>query len=194
MSALIYVIVGIYFQDDRMSQIFKKYPEVMLYDTTYKMNNKDLPLVLQLCVDGNGETEISSIFVAISESRLCVGAMVNIFQELNPAWKKTKVIIGDKDFADRAIYSEKFPDAALQICLYHVLVNFGREITTNEREAALNVIQLLVYSTSEESYDSAYQELADLNLEDVMQYYNDNWHGIRDEWTLYGRNKFANYL
>lgn len=200
-TATVYGILGIYFQDDRMAQIFDKYPEVLLYDTTYKMNNKDLPLVLQLCVDGNGETELGNIFVARSESRLCVGAMVDIFQELNPAWTKTKVIIGDKDFADRSIYNEKFPDAALQICLYHVLVNFGREVTTqkrnitkNERESALDVIQRLVYSTSMDFYDSTYQELVDLNLVEVLQYYNDNWHGIRDEWTLYGRNKFANYL
>lgn len=89
----------------------------------------------------------------------------------------------------------------LQICLYHVLVNFGREITTtkrnitkDERDAVLEVIQRLVYSTSEESYDSAYQELLDLNLEDVIEYYNDNWHQIRNEWTLYGRNKYSNYL
>ncbi len=190
LTAAIYEISGVYFQDDRMAQLFDKYPEVLLYDATYKMNNKDLPLVVQLCVDGNGETEISSIFVARSESRMCVGSMVDIFQELNPAWKKTRVIIGDKDFADRAIYTEKFPDAVLQICLYHVLVNFGREITTtkrnitkSEREAALEVIQRLVYSTSEESYDSTYQELVDLNLDDVMEYYNNNWHEIRDEWS-----------
>lgn len=127
--------------------------------------------------------------------------MVDIFQGLNPAWKKTRVIIGDKDFAHRGIYREKFPDAALQICLYHVLVNFGREITATkrnitiaQREAVLEVIQRLVYSTCEEAYDSAYQELVVLNLDDVIEYYNDNWHQIRNEWTLYGRNKYANYL
>lgn len=201
MTVVMLKILRIYFQDDRMIQIFDKYPEVLLYDTTYKVNNKDLPLVLQLCVDGNGETEISNIFVARSESRLCVGAMVDIFKELNPAWEKTRVIIGDKDFADRAIYNEKFPAAVLQICLYHVLVNFGREITTTkrnitkqERHAALDVVQQLVYSVSEESYDTAYTKLIDLNLEYVLLYYNENWHPIRDEWTLYGRNKFANYL
>lgn len=199
--ALICQFVGIYFQDDRMKQMYEFFPEVLFYDTAYKMNNRDLPLVLQLCVDGNGETEICSIFVAQSESRLCIGAMVDIFQEANPTWEKTKVIIGDKDFADRGIYGEKFPNAVLQICLYHVLVNFSREITTTkrnitkaERQNALDVIQRLVYSTSEESYDNVYQELIDLNLEEVLEYFNDNWHQIRDEWTLYGRNKYANYL
>lgn len=194
-------ITGIYFQDDRMTQMFEKFPELLLYDTTYKMNNRDIPLTLQLCVDGNGETEIVNMFIAQSESLLCIGAMIDIFQELNPSWTETRVILGDKDFADRGIYREKFPNAVLQICLYHVLVNFGREITTtkreittSERETVLEIIQRLVYSTSEEVYDSAYEELIDKKLDNVTNYYNDNWHHIRDEWTLYGRNKYANYL
>lgn len=184
-----------------MAQIFEKYPELILYDTTYKMNNKNLPLVLQLCVDGNGETEIANLFVAKSESRLCIGVMCDIFKELNASWTNTRVIIGDKDFADRSIYKEKFPDSALQICLYHALVNFGREITkakrditTSEREAALEIIQRLVYSETEDSYNSIYEELVALKLDKVLEYYNSNWHNIRDEWSMYGRNKFANYL
>lgn len=184
-----------------MAQLFDRYPEVLLFDATYKLNNRNLPLILQLCVDGNGETEIISIFLAQSESCLSVGAMVDIFQEFNKAWTATRVIIGDKDFSDRKIYAEKFPKAVLQICLYHVLVNFSREITTSkrnitkaEREVVLEIIQRLVYSASEESYDSIYNEFVALNLKDVIDYYNDNWHNIRTEWTLFGRNKFANYL
>lgn len=160
-----------------------------------------MPLMLQLCVDGNGETEISSIFFTRSESYVNVGAMIDAFQHFNPAWTQTKVIIGDKDFADRAVYTEKYPNAVLQICLYHVLATFNREITTakrkiskEQREAALRILEQLAYSTSVESYDSNYDELLELNLEEVIEYYNVNWHHIRDEWTQFGRNKFANYL
>lgn len=96
-----------------MAQIFEKYPELMLYDATYKMNNMDMPLIIQLCVDGNGETEICSLFFARSESYLSVGCMVDAFQSFNPAWTRTEVILGDKDFADRAIYAEKYPNAVL---------------------------------------------------------------------------------
>lgn len=184
-----------------MAQFFDKFPELLLYDTTYKMNNLDLPLTLQLCVDGNGETEIVNIFVARSESLLCIGSMIDIFKELNPSWTKTRVILGDKDFADRGIYREKFPDAVLQLCLYHVLVNLGREITTTkrnitkaQREAVLEIVHRLVYSISKEIYDAAYQELLNTKLEEVINYFNENWNNIRDEWTIFGRNKYANYL
>lgn len=184
-----------------MAQIFEKYPELLLFDASYKMNNLNMPLIIQLCVDGNGETEISSLFIARSESYLSVGCMVDAFQFFNPAWTRTEVIMGDKDFSDRGIYAEKFPNAVLQICLYHVLVTFHREITEKKRNitvqqkvTVLEVLQRLAYSVSQESYDSAYNELLELNLKDVNDYYNENWHNIREEWTQYGRNQHANYL
>lgn len=184
-----------------MAQIFEKYPELMLFDATYKMNNANMPLITQLCVDGNGETEICSIFFARSESYLSVGAMVDAFQSFNPGWKNTKVILGDKDFADRGIYADKYPNAVLQICLYHVLVTFNREITTakrkittEQRKTVLEILQRLAYAESKASYDSTYNEFLGLKLEEVITYYDNNWHNIRDEWTQFGRNAHANYL
>lgn len=183
-----------------MMRFFEKYPEVILYDATYKLNNQQLPLFIQSCIDGNGETEITNLYVCKSESREGIGAMLDVFKEVNANWHETKVFIGDKDFADRSIYTEKFPGAALQICLYHVLLTFHREVTAkrgitpDQRFSALEVIQRIVYSQSSEIYDSIYQELIGLGLDYVTAYFNDNWHPIRDEWTTYGRNKFANFL
>lgn len=184
-----------------MVQIFERYPELMLYDGSYKMNNMDMPLFTQLCVDGNGESEICSIYITRSESYLSIGTMVDIFQSLNPAWKETKIILGDKDFADRVIYAEKYPGAVLQICLWHTLVAMNREVTTSKRDITavqrkhvLEILQRIVYAESNESYQSIYKELLDSKLEQVIKYYNDNWHGIRDEWTQFGRNVHANYL
>ncbi len=78
--------------------------------------------------------------------------MIDTFQEFNKSWLKTKVILGDKNFADRSIYKEKFPDAELQICLWHTLKTFKREIsmmkrniTKTERESALEILEQLVY-------------------------------------------------
>lgn len=184
-----------------MAHLFDKYPELMLYDATYKLNTHNMPLILQLIIDGNGETEICSLFVCQSEALISVGAMVDTFQFFNPSWTKTRVILGDKDFADRGIYKQKYPDAVLQICLYHVLVTFSREITTQktgitkeQRTHVLEILERLTYSTSSESYDSIYKELVELDLEKVTQYFNNNWHVIKDEWTIHGRNQYANFL
>lgn len=117
-----------------MQHFFAKYPELILYDATYKLNNRDMPLFTQCVIDGNGQTEIASLFICKSESREGIGAMLDVFKEFNKDWAKTEVIIGDKDFADRSVYKERFPLAVLQICLYHVLTTFHREITTQKRD------------------------------------------------------------
>lgn len=184
-----------------MASIYEKYPEVILFDATHKLNNRQMPLFVQLCIDGNGETEVANLYICRSESREGIEPMVKIFQEYNPSWSKTKVIIGDKDFSDRVVYTDCFPSAVLQICLFHVLTTFNREITTSKRDItphqrvqALKIIERLVYSRSESSYKSIYKELCDLKLTEVTKYYNENWHLIRDEWTLHGRNKHANFM
>lgn len=36
--------------------------------------------------------------------------------------------------------------------------------------------------------------MVQLKLPKVISYFNENWHAIKDEWTLHGRNKYANYM
>lgn len=52
----------------------------------------------------------------------------------------------------------------------------------------------MCYSRSEEIYDELYEKLTQLNLPKVLDYFNDNWHNIRDEWVLFGRNGNSNYF
>lgn len=125
-------LIGVYYQDERMWQLFDKHPEILFYDATHKLNNLDMPLFIQLSVDCNGNSEIVSIYVCVSESREGIGSMIDIFKELNPSWIRTKVILGDKDFVDRLVYLEKFVNAVLKICIFHVLRTFRREITTSK--------------------------------------------------------------
>lgn len=112
-----------------------------------------------------------------------------------------KCVIGDKDFADRIVYTEKFDGVSLQICLFHVLRTFNREVTTckrnimkEQRDKALEILQSMCYARSEDIYDKLYEKLAQLNLPKVMDYFNENWHNIRNEWVLYGRNEHSNYF
>lgn len=184
-----------------MKHLYAKYPEVILFDATYKLNNREMPLFIQCIIDGNGETEIASLFICKSESRNAIGAMLDTFKKFNQEWPKTNVIIGDKDFADRSVYNVKFPQAVLQICLYHVLAVFRREITTQKRNisasqrvSALEILQRIVYAENVDIYNSAYEELSNLGLELVTKYFDENWHSCKEEWTMFGRNKYAHYM
>ena len=184
------VFSALFFQDSMMKSAFSGFPEVLFVDATYKLNDLRMPLYLMMCIDGNGRSEIVALFLTSQEMQSDITRMVKAFKKHNPTWSSTKVVISDKDFNERAVFKREFPQAALHLCLFHTLRSFRREITTEkmgircgERELALELMTKLVYSKSESIYMENYQQLLDSGLSNVISYYNDNWHEIREEWV-----------
>ena len=190
MEVLTGTFTGLIFQDNLMKSVFSSYPEVLLVDATYKLTNLRIPVYLMMSIDGNGQGEIVLVFLTAVETEQTITKIVHSFKEVNPQWTKTKVVMSDKDFNERAVFRKEFPEAALHICLFHTLQSFRREITTEklgirsgERDHALEIIMKLVYSKSESEYEEHYQDLLQSGLKTVVSYYNSNWHDIRHEWV-----------
>ena len=170
------VFTGLFFQDAIMKYNFNCFPEVILFDATYKLNELRMPLYLMLVIDGNGQSEIVSLFLTFT-----ITDMINAFKSANPSWSKVGVVITDKDFTERAVFNEEFPEASLHICLFHALRSFCREVTCDklgirpgERDHSLEVITKLAYSHSEDEYDDHYTSLLDSAPKSVINYYNAN--------------------
>ena len=68
-----------------MKQKFDSFPELLLVDATYKLNNLRMPVFLQLVIDGNGESEIVTVFVVASEDGETIASLVTLFKQHNPA-------------------------------------------------------------------------------------------------------------
>jgi len=109
---------GLFVQEALMKYNFSCYPEVILFDATYKLNEFRMPLYLMLVIDGNGNREIVSMFLTSTETK---SAMNKAFKSTNPNRSKIGVVITDKDFTERKVFSEVFPNASLHICLFHAL-------------------------------------------------------------------------
>ena len=78
----------------------------------------------------------------------------------------------------------------LQLCLFHVLRSFGREVTTTamtirpaERYLVLDIFQKMAYETSQNTYEQLRQQLHETGLHRVVTYFEANWHLIRHEWA-----------
>lgn len=108
----------------------------------------------------------------------------------------------DKDLSERSVIKEVFPNAKLLMCEFHTLKIFSRTITTTnmqistkERDTALNFLDKLVKSNSENKYNSIYKKFCDTVPKLVLSYFNNNWHKIRNEWTRYAlsESNFGNY-
>lgn len=174
-----------------MKKKFDQFPELVLVDATYKLNDMRMPVFLQLVIDGNGESEIVAVFVVVSEDGETLTALLEVFQKHNPAWQKTKTILTDKDLTERAVYGRLFPSAKLQLCLFHVLKTMRREIhcekmniRLEQKNVCLEIIQKLAYSFSEEEYSNNLEVLYQTGIQPVVDYFTKSWHPIKEQWVV----------
>ena len=181
---------GLFFQDGIMKAVFAAYPEVLLVDATYKLNELRMPVYLFLVIDSNGQSEIIGVFITLLETAGSIQKMVSSFKLHNSDWNLTKVVMSDKDFTERTVFLIEFPQASLLICLFHTLRSMRREVTCEklglhpgDRDNALEILTKLTYSKSETEYLENYECLLKSGLQSVIDYYNDNWHPIRYQWV-----------
>ena len=192
-----YNLMGIFYQDEVMKKIYTAFPEMLFVDATHKVNELRMPLYIFLICDDNGQSEIVAACLVASEQRVVIEKMVNTFKKHNSAYCSTRVIMTDKDRNERDVLSEAFPNATLQLCLFHVLRTFGREITVEamsirsaERSVALDILQKIAYSSSAEAYETNRKLLNHTGFTKVSEYFEANWHPIRHEWVACFANNF----
>ena len=160
--------------------MYARYPELILIDATYKLNNLRMPMYILMVVDGNGESEIVALWLVVYEDKDTISHLMDIFEKHNDT-TNTKCIMADKDMTERKVLAEKIPNAALMICLFHTLRTFRREITTEkmgisaaQRITTLEIICKLVYAQNNEEYQKFYELLKQTELEKVIHYFDDN--------------------
>ena len=125
------VLYGL-FQDQEMKQVFCAYPEILFVDATYKLLELRFPVYVLLVEDGNGQSELASIFLFLEETESSISTMVNALYKHNSRWESVRVIMADKDMTEREVFAAAFPNAELLICLYHTFRSFRREIVTDK--------------------------------------------------------------
>ena len=91
-----------------------------MVDATYKLNELRMPLYLMMVIDGNGQSEMVTMFLTSVETKEAIADMIHAFKEVNPAWQRIGVVITDKDFTERSVFSEEFSGSTLQLCGNHL--------------------------------------------------------------------------
>jgi len=106
-----------------------------------------MPVYLMMVVVRNGQSEIVCAFVTVLETEESMRKMVQVFKSQYLAWSSSRVLISDKDCIEWAVFTKVFPGISLQLCLFHVLRSFRREITwdkmgirAGERDHTLEIL------------------------------------------------------
>ena len=177
-----------------MHNMYKQFPELLLVDATYKLTELRTPLYVFLVADGDGNSEIVAIYLTADETERSIQKLAEVFKKHNPTWDATKVIMTDKDMTERNVFSREFPQAVMHLCLFHTLKTFKREISRDkmdisagQREHLLELLTNMTYAKSESAYMEAYRSLKDTNILPAIQYFEKNWHPIRQEWVCYAK-------
>ena len=195
------MLKAIYFQTSEMRSVFASYPELLLIDATYKLNDLNMPLYVLMIVDGNGESEIVCLWLTQFEDKETITELVQEFKKHNSNWSLTQGIMSDKDMTERIVLSEQFPQSKLLICLFHTLRTMRREISAEklgisqgERSMCLEILLKMVYARNEEEYSKLYDELKNAAPQRVVEYFDSNWHSIRHEWLDGLKNASCNFM
>lgn len=192
---------GIFFQDQQMKDAFKAYPELLCVDATYKLLELGLPVYLMLCEDSNGQSEIVAVCLLVTEDSDSMTWMMEAFKKHNADWEHVRVVMADKDIGERDVIKQQLPHAAVLICLFHTLRSLRREITcekmgisSGQRSLCLEMMQKMAYATSENHYSDLHAEFVKSAPKEVVSYFDENWHGIRNEWVLGMKSSCGNFL
>ncbi|GFN90037.1 Zinc finger swim domain-containing protein 1 [Plakobranchus ocellatus] len=183
------ILEGVFYQRKGWQTLYRMYPELIFIDATYKLNNVNMPLYVLLGLDGNGDTFFICLWFVKNESKPIMKAMLEFFQKHNPSAPAT--FMADKDWLERGVIRELFPEAHLLICLFHTLRTFRREVTetsmactSGQRKLYLQVLQSLAYAKNQEEYDELLTRLESIENQKLIRYFMRNWHEIRQEWVL----------
>ena len=77
------------------------------------------------------------------------------------------------------------------ICLFHILRSFRREvtlekmgITSGQRNLCLEIMQQMAYAHDKDEYMDLYHNFQVNAPCSVLNYFNEQWHSIRDQWSM----------
>lgn len=147
-----------------MQNLFAKFPEIILVDATYKLLELRMPVYLLMCIDGDGLSEIVAMFTLAEETKEVIQETVEVFKK--HVLKRKLSCLRKTDLTERDAFTSCFPGASLNICLYHTLRTFRREVTCEklgiasaERLRALEILSRMAHSKTANDYDQALDEL-----------------------------------
>ena len=99
-------------------------------DSTYRCNNRKMPLSTMMAMDGNGAGQVVDYALLRNERHETLRLFLSKFKELNSATTQTKLFIVDKDFNEMAVLRELWPDAEVFLCLFHILKSLKQRIAS----------------------------------------------------------------
>jgi hypothetical protein len=114
----------VFWTNDTALKMFELYPEVLVFDTTYKTNVSQMPLGCFIGVDNRNTSFIIGMVLINSEKTEAFSfALRSLLQKSRVAPSLIKTIFTDFDTGIRKGFGETLPDVDILVCRWHVKKN-----------------------------------------------------------------------
>jgi len=117
---------------------------------------------------------------------------IEIFDEEKANSKVTTNMV-DKDLTNIELLKQYYPNANILLCTFHVLKWFKKlvndTVTGKEtKEQIHDILTKMVYSQSEEDFNSHYQSLKEYSeFTKLIEQIDNNWMNNQEQWVRYHR-------
>ncbi|KAG0442882.1 hypothetical protein HPB47_015520 [Ixodes persulcatus] len=140
-----------------MDQFYKKFPEVLFLDETYRTNNLKMALFMFMVVDGNRCSQVIAHCFVSREDCAFMDCMMQTFLGLQ-GFEKTNCVTVDKDFKEIRVIRDNFSlDNVVQLCEFHVKKALKRAATSRkgdtDKEGLNSLLVKMMHAPNGEAYN-----------------------------------------
>lgn len=138
------LIQHIFFTKQTALDLFQRFPEVILFDTTYKTSTSKMPLGAFVGIDGRNQSFLIGVILLSNEKLIAFEFGVRtLLQKSRVDPNRIKTVITDYDLQIRQAFRRNLPHVKLLICRWHVRKNILAAIKTGRRQEVVRIEQQL---------------------------------------------------
>ena len=133
------LIHHIFFSTPTALDLFEKFPEVILFDTTYKTSTSKMPLGAFVGVDNRNKSFLIGVILLSNEKLIAFEFGIrSLLQKSRVDPSRIKTVITDYDLQIRQAFRNRLPHVNLLVCRWHVRKNIIDAIRIGRRQEARN--------------------------------------------------------
>ena len=190
-----HTIKKLIFATPQMLNNYKLYGDIMLIDSTYRVNHYNIPLIVYSGVDSGGRNVIFGLSVVNDETeethQWCFREFFSIHQKL------PQICITDQDLALMAVLNKNYPQVTHLLCQWHILQNLKKHFSflqsMNLKNIYDKILTLPFISKTdifERTYEEVHKSLLSKKYTKSVEYLQ-RVYGLKLKWsTCYSPSKF----
>lgn len=120
-------ICKLFFATPRMIRNYELYGDIILIDSTYRVNQYNIPLLVYSGIDAGGRNIIFGLSLINDETEATFSWCLQEFFTLYA--KFPTVVVTDQDLALLAVLSKEFPQITHLLCQWHILQNLKKHFS-----------------------------------------------------------------